>query len=340
MSARLLTGAAAFALAFGAPAAAQTHAAGHGTHAPARHAQHGAAHGEDGAAAHAAGADGTPAAHAAQAGGHGHAAAHAAPPHDGPAAADEAHAHAAPAASDDLRPPPDHVAPPPPAHVMGEMAPAAMVEVMGMDDRAPTALFALDRFERAEGGALAWSAQARMGGDFDRLHLRTEGERADGRVEHADVEVLWGHAVAPFWDSQLGLRRDVGHGPDRTWAAFGVQGLAPYWFEVSATAYLGQGGRTALRVETDYDLLLTQRLVLQPRLELNAYGRDDPARGIGAGLSDASAGLRLRYEIRRELAPYVGIEWTRRFGATADFARAAGDDVRDVRWVVGLRAWF
>jgi len=241
---------------------------------------------------------------------------------------------------EDERPPPDHVAPPPPQHVMGDMSAAEMVEVMGMDDRATVALFALDRLEAAKAGAQAWSAQVRIGGDFDKLHLRSEGERRDGRLEHADAELLWSHAIAPFWDTQLGVRRDFGQGPDRTWAAFGVQGLAPYWFELSATGYVGEQGRTALRLEADYDLLLTQRLVLQPRLELNAYGKDDPAAHIGSGLSDASAGLRLRYEIRREFAPYVGVEWTRRFGTTADFARAHGEDASDVQWVVGVRAWF
>lgn len=238
------------------------------------------------------------------------------------------------------KPAPDHVPPPPPAHAMGDMAYGEMVEVMGMDDRARFSLFALDRLEYIEGGAAAWSAQAWYGGDVDRLVLRSEGEHADGDIEHADVELLWGHAIAPFWDSRVGLRQDFGRGPDRTWAAFGVQGLAPYWFELSATAYLGEQGRTALRVEADYELLLTQRLVLQPRVEFNAYGKDDPAAGIGSGLSDASFGLRLRYEIRREFAPYIGLERSRLFGGSADLARAEGHDVSDLQWVAGVRLWF
>jgi copper resistance protein B len=247
--------------------------------------------------------------------------------------------HAPPVRADD-RPAPDHVPPPPPVHAMGDMSYAGMVEVMGMDDRARVGLFALDRLEYVEGGAKAWSAQAWYGGDSDKLWLRSEGRHADGGIEHADVELLWSHAIAPFWDRQLGVRRDFGRGPDRTWAAFGVQGLAPYWFELAATAYVGAAGRTALRVEADYELLLTQRLVLQPRLELNAYGKDDPEAGIGSGLSDAAFGLRLRYEIRREFAPYVGVEWTRLFSGSADLARADGHDVNDMQWVVGLRAWF
>lgn len=238
------------------------------------------------------------------------------------------------------KPAPDHVPPPPPAHVMGDMAYDEMVDVMGMDDRSRFGLFALDRLEYVEGGAVAWSVQAAYGGDQDRFVLRSEGGLEDGDIAHADVELLWGHAIAPFWDSRIGLRRDLGRGPDRTWAAFGVQGLAPYWFELSATAYLGEQGRTALRVEADYEWLLTQRLVLQPRVEINAYGKDDPAVGIGSGLADASLGLRLRYEIRREFAPYVGIERSRLFGDTADYARAHGEAASSSQWVAGVRIWF
>ena len=238
------------------------------------------------------------------------------------------------------KPAPDHVPPPPPAHEMGDMSYAEMVDVMGMDDRAKVGMVSLERLEYVEGGAKAWSAQAWYGGDFNKFRLRTEGRHADGEIEHADVELLWSHALAPFWDSQVGIRQDFGRGPDRTWAAFGVQGLAPYWFELSATAYVGAQGRTALRVESDYELLLTQRLVLQPRLELNAYGKDDHAAGIGSGLADAGFGVRLRYEIRREFAPYVGVEWRRSFGETADLARADGHDASDMQWVVGVRAWF
>lgn len=243
----------------------------------------------------------------------------------------------------EVRPPSGHVAPPPPQHVMHAMSAAEMVDVMGMDDRAGYGLVAFDRFEAAytdAGTALAWGARLAYGGDGDRAWLRSEGERLHGRTEHADVELLWGHAIAPYWDTQVGVRHDFGRGPERNWAAVGVQGLAPYWFELSATAYVGEQGRTALRGEVEYEGLLTQRLVLQPRVELNAYGRSDPAAGIGAGLSDAAFGLRLRYEIRREFAPYVGIERRWRLGATADAARAGGDAVAETQWVAGVRFWF
>jgi copper resistance protein B len=243
----------------------------------------------------------------------------------------------------DVRLSPGHVAPPPPQHEMGAMSAAEMIDVMGMDDSAGYGVVAFDRFEAAHadaGTALAWSARIAYGGDADRAWLRSEGERLHGRTGHADVELLWGHAIAPYWDTQIGVRHDFGSGPDRNWAAFGVQGLAPYWFEASATAYVGEQGRTALRGEVEYEGLLTQRLVLQPRVEINAYGKSDRAAGVGAGLSDAAFGLRLRYEIRREFAPYVGIERRWRFGATADAAHADGEAAAETQWVAGVRFWF
>jgi copper resistance protein B len=186
----------------------------------------------------------------------------------------------------------------------------------------------------------AYEFTARYGRDFNRLVLKAEGHADQGRLEEARTELLWGHALAAYWDTQLGVRMDHGPGPDRAWLAFGVQGLAPYWFEVEVTAYIGDEARTALRLEVEYELLFTQRLVLQPRLEANLYGQRDTERGIGAGLSDATAGLRLRYEIRREFAPYIGVERTMKYGATADYALAAGEHRGATRGVAGLRFWF
>ena len=139
---------------------------------------------------------------------------------------------------------------------------------------------------------------------------------------------------------QAGAREDFASGPPRTWAAVGVQGLAPYWFNVEATFYVGDSGRTAARIKAEYDLLLTQRLIVQPEAEVNLYGKSDPARRIGSGVSDLDAGIRVRYEFRRELAPYVGVAWRRLFGGTADQARASGGGTSDVQLVAGVRAWF
>lgn len=182
--------------------------------------------------------------------------------------------------------------------------------------------------------------EAWYGRTFDRAVLKAEGVVDGGEIAEARTELLWGHAFAAFWDSQLGIRYDSGEGPNRKWLGVGVEGLAPYWFEIEATAYLGESGRSALRFDASYDLLLTQKLVLQPRIEANLYGKRDVERGLGSGLSDVSAAVRIRYEIRRELAPYFGVEWIRKYGETEDLARVAGDDPNDVRLVVGLRFWF
>lgn len=212
-----------------------------------------------------------------------------------------------------------------------------------MDDDPVIGMVQFDELEwRKNDGAdtLAWNLRSWLGRVDDRLWLRSEGERRDGSTEHGDVELLWGHATGPWWDAMLGVRHDFGQGRPRDWAAFGVQGLAPYKFEVAATAYVGDSGRLAARAEAEYELLLTNRLILQPKLELNLYSRDDPENGIGQGLSGAEFGLRLRYEIRREFAPYLGYVWSRKFGATADMAEAAGGDRSEAQWVAGVRFWF
>ena len=188
--------------------------------------------------------------------------------------------------------------------------------------------------------AAAYEVIGWYGRDYDRAVLKAEGHREQGRLQEARTELLWSHAVAAYWDAQLGARYDSGAEPGRGWLAVGVQGLAPYWFHVDATAYAGANGRTALRVAAEYESLLTQRWVLAPRLEANAYGKEDAERGEGRGLSDMTAGLRLRYEIRREFAPYLGIERTLMVGATAELARAAGRLSGVTRAVAGIRFWF
>ncbi|MCD7098429.1 copper resistance protein B [Stenotrophomonas sp. MMGLT7] len=204
-------------------------------------------------------------------------------------------------------------------------------------------LVLLDRLETWDadpGSGQAWEASAWIGGDIDRLWLRSEGERERGRTGAADLEVLYGRSVSAWWDVVAGVRHDFRPGDSRGWAAFGVQGLAPYKFEVSATAYLGESGQAAARVEVEYELLLTNRLILQPRLEASASARDEPRYGNGSGLNSAEAGLRLRYEFSRRFAPYLGVVHERRYGRTADYRRAEGEDPRDTRLVAGVRIWF
>jgi copper resistance protein B len=186
----------------------------------------------------------------------------------------------------------------------------------------------------------SYDLQGRFGRDFDYLVVKAEGEVAKGKLHDSRTEFLWAHAVAGYWDTQLGVRLDKGTGRSREWLAAGIQGLAPYWFDLSATAYLGNGGRTALRLDGEYDWRLTQKLILKPRTEWTFYGKDDRENGRGKGLSTATAGVRLRYEITRQIAPYVGVEWQKSFGRTSDFVRASGGRDSQTRWVAGLSFWF
>ncbi|HZF26021.1 MAG TPA: copper resistance protein B [Steroidobacteraceae bacterium] len=210
-------------------------------------------------------------------------------------------------------------------------------------DRAINYYVLFDQLEwqnASEGSALNWDASAWIGGDLDRLILRTQGESESGHTAKAELEALWGHAFARWWDLVAGVRQDPRPGPSQTWGAFGVRGLAPYKFELAATAYIGESGQTSARFEAEYELLFTNRLILQPRIEFNLYGKDDLQRAVGSGLSTSEVGLRLRYELRREFAPYIGVTWNRKWGDTADFARTNGEDTDETRVVAGFRIWF
>lgn len=231
--------------------------------------------------------------------------------------------------------------PPPTAtDIAAAFPPVSMPPMHGHDVNSYVLLDRLEAVHGDHGDGLSWAASAWVGGDLDRLWLRSEGERRAGRNESADLEVLYGHSVATWWDVVAGWRHDFGAGQSQDFVAIGVQGKLPYKIELSATAYLARGGQTAARIESEYELPLSGRVYLQPRIELNLYGRDDPRRGIGAGLGTLEAGLRLRYEISRQFAPYLGIEHERRFGETATMARAAGEGAADTRLVAGIRIWF
>lgn len=220
-------------------------------------------------------------------------------------------------------------------------APTAMAD-HSVHDNAAHGFVLADRLEywNADPGAgVAWSVHGWLGTDTDRLWLRSEGSRADGRFDAADVELLYGHSFSRWWDVMTGARQELGHDGHR-WAALGVQGLAPWRIEVAATAYATAHGRTAARMDAGYSLLLTNRLVLQPRVQLWAYGRDDDARGIASGLANLEAGLRLRYEFTRRFAPYAGVELDRALGDTASLRRGSGDGAADTGVVLGIRTWF
>ncbi|MGI9341520.1 MAG: copper resistance protein B [Gammaproteobacteria bacterium] len=187
---------------------------------------------------------------------------------------------------------------------------------------------------------LAWDADLWVGYDINKLWFKFEGENSEDRVEEAEFQALYSRAVTTNWDIQMGWRHDLRPKPERDWAAIGVRGIAPYHFDVDLTAFIGSSGRTAARIDLDYEIIFTQRLVLTPEFEAEFYGKDDPALNIGSGLSQMEAGARLRYEIRREFAPYIGINWWSKFGDTKRFARATGDETSDVELVLGLRIWF
>ncbi len=186
-----------------------------------------------------------------------------------------------------------------------------------------------------------WDAAGWTGGDINRFWWKSEAEGDfDGEGE-GEVQALYSRAISPFWDVQAGVRQDFREdGGDPTHLVLGLQGLAPYWWEVDAAVFLSTEGDLTARVEAEYDQRITQRLILQPRVEIEASAADSPDQGLGSGLAHIEAGLRLRYEIAREFAPYAGVEWSREFGDTADFTRAAGGEPEHTRFVIGLKAWF
>lgn len=222
---------------------------------------------------------------------------------------------------------------------------AAFPDVGGhvVHDRALNYFVLFDQLEwqsNAGGTGVNVDTRGWVGGDRDRFWFRAEGDGDDGGVGNAQTHLFYGRRIARWWDLVAGIEQEFDPGAARTWAAFGIQGLAPYRFEIELTGYVGAEGRTHLRTEVEYELLLTNRLVLQPQLEMELFGKSDPERGIGAGLSTTDIGFRLRYEFKRELAPYIGVVWSNKWGETADFTEAAGEDAGGARFVAGLRLWF
>lgn len=270
-----------------------------------------------------------------------------------PAAAADPHAGHDMSSMQSVAPP---VAPPPPearggpAHAadqvysQGAMA-NAREELRREHGAMPTHRFMIDQLEYAvrdgRDGYQWEDVQFWYGGDLNRLWIKSQGEGTFGEgVESAEVQALYSRAITPFFDLQAGVRYDFRPEPERGYLVLGVQGLAPYWFEVDAAAFLSERGDVTARAEVEYDLRLTQRLILQPRTELDFSLQDVPELGIGSGLSTAEAGLRLRYEFVPEFAPYVGVQYERAFGDTADFRRVAGEDVGGWSLRLGVRAWF
>lgn len=216
-----------------------------------------------------------------------------------------------------------------------------------LDEKVYTfALFELAEYRPNEGGnPIAWDMVGWVGGDYNRLWLKSEGDAATtesgGELE---VQALYGRLIAPYWDLQAGLRADVRYGVGaervRVQATIGLQGLAPYWFELEPAVFVSQDGDVSAALTASYDMLVTQRLIGQPRLETRVALQEVPEFGVGSGLNFLELGYRLRYELRREYAPYLGLNWVRRFAGTADLARQAGEAVSEVSLAGGMRVWF
>ena len=209
------------------------------------------------------------------------------------------------------------------------------------DSRA--SLVRLDQLEWRMGKAkdgLAWQGRAWTGGDLDRFLIRSEGAMAGGAVEEGEVRALWSHAIGPYANLETGIRQDFGHGPARTHATLGVDAMLPYWIEAEGAVFLSHKGDVTARVEITHDMRLTNRLILQPRLEAALSAQDVPALGLGSGITEMSGGLRLRYAIQPRFAPYVGVHRERKFGDTARFARAAGEGTAATSVVAGVFLFF
>lgn len=196
-----------------------------------------------------------------------------------------------------------------------------------------------------DGNAVVWDVQGWLGGDYNRLWMKSEGKGARGGHDgDFELQALYGRLVSPFWDVQAGLRyeRQLGPGPglQRVHLVLGVQGLAPYWFELEPALFISDDGDISARIEASYDLLITQRLILQPDFEVDLAVQSVEEWGVGSGVNELALALRLRYELRRELAPYLGVEWSRLFGETAELAAAGGDEPRELAVLGGVRLWF
>lgn len=202
----------------------------------------------------------------------------------------------------------------------------------------------LDRLETkiADGhDGYAWEGDAWIGQDIDKLWIKSEGEGAFGETpEQVEIQALWSHAIGPWLDLQMGARHDFRPDPDRTHAVIGVQGLLPYWLEVNGALFLSQKGDVTARGEVEYDLRITPNLIVQPRIEMNFSAQKIPEIGVGAGVTNAEMGLRLRYHVTQQIAPYIGVQWENAFGATRRYLRRQDESPSQASLIIGLRIWF
>jgi copper resistance protein B len=198
----------------------------------------------------------------------------------------------------------------------------------------------LEARDTDDGTVAAWEGHFWIGKDLNKLWIKTEGERSSDGTESAEIQLLYSRAIDANWDLQVGLRHDADPDPERNWAVIGFYGVSPYWFEIDSALFIEEDGQANLRFEAEYEFMLTQKWVLAPTVEVNWFSKDDDDLEIGSGLADIEAGLRLRYEITRQFAPYVGIHYERLLGDTEDIADEAGEDTSETQLVAGLRFWF
>ena len=224
---------------------------------------------------------------------------------------------------------------------------AAPATAMGDEDRYWALV--VDQLEhRWQEGAdsLRWDLEGWFGGDTNRLWWRAEGDSRTqgGSGGEFELHVFYARHVSAYWDFLVGARQDVVFGPgrnrERTYAVLSLEGLAPYRAELEPSLFVADDGDVSLRLTATTDLYVTQRLIAQPRFEINVAADDAREFGVRSGVNDVELGLRLRYEIRREVAPYVGVSWLRRIGSTAELARARGEGKQDLAFVAGVRFWF
>jgi copper resistance protein B len=189
---------------------------------------------------------------------------------------------------------------------------------------------------------LVLEAQAWIGKDLNKFVIKADVEQVNGETEELELQALYSKAIDVYWDLQIGVRQDrnLNPTPNRDWLAIGFQGVAPYWFEIDTALFFGEDSQVGLRFSAEYEWMITQQWVLSPEIEFNIHSKDDEATGTGSGLSDTQLGIRLRYEIKREFAPYIGINWNKKYGNTAAFAKNDGEEVSDTQLVLGVRAWF
>lgn len=214
-------------------------------------------------------------------------------------------------------------------------------------DKQITVFTRADQLEYSTTGSgrpIQWDAAGWVGTGYSRLWIKTEGDwETVGGTRQFDLRAEYSRLISPFWELQGGIRLEQRRWSTRTDTRasldVGLLGLAPYWFEVEPELFIAQDGQVSTRLTVEYDLLLTQRLILQPRFETYAAFSENPTFGIGAGLNYVESGARLRYEIRREVAPYAGLAWIRRLGGTARLARNDGGPVSDLALVFGVRVW-